>query len=193
LAAGELTAYFDAIVAAIDLPVVVQDASSYVGAAIPVAVQADLLERHGERIYFKPEAQPLGPTLSALLDATGGAARAFDGSGGIALVDTYRRGIVGTMPAADVCWAIVRIWEALSAGDLDTAYRISLPLSALIAMQTSLELYVAIEKYLLVQQKVFASALCRGPGAATLDELTLAQVDTYFDYLRAACESHGAR
>ncbi len=184
----ELAAYFDAIVASIDLPLVVQDASSYVGSAIPVSVQAGLLERHGDRIYFKPEAQPLGPTLSELLAATGGAARAFDGSGGIALVDTFRRGIVGTMPSADVSWAIVRMWESLTSGDLEAAYHVSVPLSALIAMQTSLESYVAIEKHLLVRQKVFRSALCRGPGALRLDELTLAQVDRYFEFLQAACE-----
>lgn len=184
----ELERYYDAIATATDLPLIVQDASSYVGTCMPIGVQANLQARHGERLYFKPEAQPLGPRLSALLAATDGKARVYDGSGGIALVDTFRRGIIGTMPSADVCWAIVRMWKALCAGDYDTAYRISLPLTALIAMQTSLDGFVAIEKYLLLQQKVFVNTVCRGPVNFDLDETTSAQIDTFFSFLKSACE-----
>ena len=184
----ELVEYFSAITEAITIPVIVQDASSYVGSPIPISVQRELLDRYGERIYFKPEAQPLGPRLSELLAATDGKARVYDGSGGIALIDTYRRGIVGTMPGADLCWAIVRLWNLLNAGDLDAAYRLSLPLSALIGMQTTLGSYVTIEKYLLYQQKIFHNTTCRGPLDYTLDPTTTLQIDAYFTLLRAACD-----
>jgi 4-hydroxy-tetrahydrodipicolinate synthase len=185
---GELARYYRAILAATSLPVVVQDASSYVGAPIALEVLADLQDRYGERIYFKPEAQPLGPRLSALLDATKGAARVYDGSGGVALIDNHRRGLVGSMPGADVCWAIVRMWDALEAGDDDTAYRVSLPLSALLALQVSLDAYVAVEKHLLVRQGVLASARRREPLAFELDELTTVQVDTLLGLLEQACD-----
>lgn len=130
----------------------------------------------------------MGPRLSALLAATGGGARVYDGSGGIALVDTFRRGIVGTMPGADLCWAIVRMWESMSAGDYDTAYRISLPLAALVAMQTSLDGFVAIEKYLLVQQKIFVNTVCRGPVDFELDETTKQQLDELLGFLKSVYE-----
>ncbi len=64
---GELEGYYDAIVAAVDVPVVVQDASSYVGAPIPIELLARLHDKHADRVDFKPEAQPIGPRLSALL------------------------------------------------------------------------------------------------------------------------------
>ena len=98
----QLLEYFSAIAKAADAPLIVQDASSYVGEAIPHAVCLELLERFGpDRILFKPEAAPLGPNLSALRDLTNGQAGIFEGSGGVALIDSYRRGIAGTMPGME--------------------------------------------------------------------------------------------
>ena len=56
---SEKIRYYEAIIAATDLPVIVQDASGYVGEALPVEAQADLYRRYGDRVLFKPEAQPL--------------------------------------------------------------------------------------------------------------------------------------
>src|SRR5206468_9148557 len=79
-AGAALADYFRRIADAVALPVVVQDASGYVGRPIPLAVCVELLERYGEeKILFKPEAAPLGPSLSALRDAVGGRARIFEG------------------------------------------------------------------------------------------------------------------
>jgi len=55
---------------------------------------------------------PIGPRLSQLLAATGGKARVFEGTGGIALIDSFQRGIVGTMPGADLIDGIVALWRA---------------------------------------------------------------------------------
>lgn len=183
----ELSQYYAALLAATDVPVIVQDASSYVGLPMSIGFLAGLQDRYGKRVLFKPEAQPLGPRLSELLVATGGAARVYDGSGGVALIDTYARGIVGSMPAADVCWAIVRMWRALQAGDHDIAYQVSLPLAALLALQVGLDGYVAIEKYLLAKQEVFINVLRRGPVDYEPDAATLEQVDKLFELLRASC------
>ena len=123
--------YFAAIAGGISIPLVVQDASSYVGAAIDLSVYLRLLEEFGDqRIFFKPEASPLGPNLSNLRDASQGRARIFEGSGGINLVDCFRRGIVGTMPGTDLLDGIVALWRALLAGDEDRIYELSLPICA---------------------------------------------------------------
>ncbi len=126
--------------------------------------------------------------MSALLTATGASARVFDGSGGVALIETFHRGIVGTMPGAEVCWAIVAMWRALASGDEMTSYRISLPLAALLATQIGLDGYLAVEKYLLVKQKIFASDARRPPLGFELDDVTAAHVDTLFELLVAACK-----
>lgn len=179
--------YFRRLADAIAIPVIVQDASGYVGQAIPLGVYVSLLERYGpERIVFKPEAAPIGPNLSALRDATGGRARIFEGSGGILLVDSYRRGIAGTMPGMEVVDGIVALWRALDRGDDATAYRVYFPIAALIAlqMQAGLDGFLAIEKHLLVQRGVFVNALRRRPYSWELDAETAAEVDRLWDELR---------
>lgn len=187
LDAGDLLTYFSEIARATTLPVVVQDASGYVGRPIPLRIYRDLLDSFGERIMFKPEAQPIGQRLSELLAATDDRAAVFEGSGGGALLETFPRGLVGTMPGSEVCWAIRALWDALVAGDARRAEVISLPLIALIALQTTLDAFVAVEKYLLVKQGVFISAAMRAPVGYRLDDVTANQVDRYFELLRTAC------
>ena len=181
----ELLGYYRALLDAIDIPVIVQDASGYVGRPMSIQMQADLLDAYSDRVLFKPEATPIGPRLTELREATGGAARVFEGSGGISLVDSYKRGIVGTMPGAEVCWAIVALWRALAAGDQERIDAVNGPLSSLISLQTSLDSFIAVEKHLLVRQGVFASARVRGPVGYRLDPETAAEVDRLFDLLGA--------
>ena len=181
--------YFREIAESVALPLIVQDASGYVGQPIPHSACVDLLDRYGpEKILFKPEASPLGPNLSALRDATGGRAKIFEGSGGILLVDSYRRGIVGTRPGVDLLDGVVALWRALEAGDDETTYSISLPLSAIVAlqMQAGLDGFLAIEKYLLVKRGLFSSDRRRGPVGWSLDDETAREVDRLFERLSEA-------
>ena len=186
---AELLAYFRRILKAVPIPVIVQDASGYVGKPMPIAMQARLLDEYGpDRVLYKPEASPIGPKLSELREATGGRARVFEGTGGIALVDSFRRGIVGTMPGADLIRALVPLWDSLAAGDTARADRIHGPLAALISMQPSLDAFLAVEKHLLVRQGIFKNTLVRGPVGFRLDEETRREVDRQFDRLLEAVQ-----
>jgi dihydrodipicolinate synthase/N-acetylneuraminate lyase len=175
--------YYCGIADCSDLPVIVQDASGYVGQAIPLDLYVDLLHRYDDnKILFKPEANPIGPNLSALRDATEGKAKIFEGSGGIALVDSYRRGITGTMPGMEFLDGIVALWRALERGDDATAYRLYLPICALVALQlqAGLDGFLAIEKYLLVKRGLFENELRRQPYNWELDQETAREVDQLF-------------
>lgn len=186
---GQVVDYFCALADAISLPVIVQDASGYVGKAIPLGVYVKLLDRYGpEKIVFKPEAAPIGPNLSALRDATGGRARIFEGSGGILLIDSYRRGIAGTMPGMELLDGVVALWKALQRGDDETAYRVYFPICAIVALQlqAGLDGFLAIEKDLLVKRGIFVSARRRKPYAWDLDAETAAEVDRLFALLQRA-------
>ena len=164
-------------------------ASGYVGKAIPLQVYVQLLDRYGpEKIVFKPEASPIGPNLSALRDATSGLARIFEGSGGILLVDSYRRGIAGTMPGMELLDGIVALWRALQHGDDEAVYRIYYPICAIVALQlqAGLDGFLAIEKDLLVKRGIFPSAHRRKPYSWDLDPETAAEVDRLFTRLQVA-------
>jgi 4-hydroxy-tetrahydrodipicolinate synthase len=189
LSAMQLLDHFRTLVEAIALPVIVQDASGYVGKAIPLSVYIQLLDRYGpNKIVFKPEASPIGPNLSALRDATGGRARIFEGSGGILLVDNYRRGIAGTMPGMELLDGIVALWRALNVGDEETTYRVYYPICAIVALQlqAGLDGFLAIEKDLLVKRGIFPSARRRTPHGWDLDAETAAEVDRLFARLQKA-------
>ena len=184
----ELAGYYRGLLDATEVPVVIQDASGYVGRPMSIGLQARLLDEYGGRVLFKPEAVPIGPRLTELREATGGTARVFEGSGGIALVDSHKRGIIGTMPGAEVCWAIVALWDALESGDEKRINAINGPLTTLVSMQTSLDSFIAVEKHLLVQQGVFTSTRVRGPVGYRLDPETTSEVDRLFDLLQLAVD-----
>ena len=193
---GELSdqqtlAFYVALAGAIEIPVIVQDASAYVGRAIDLQVYVQLLDQFGpERIFFKPEAMPLGTNLSRLRDATERKARVFEGSGGISLIDSFRRGIAGTMPGMEFLPSIVAIWKALQAGDDETAYRLYWPLCALVAiqLQAGLDGFLAIEKYVMVKKGLFATAIRREPLTWEMDPETEAEVDRLLVRLQAALD-----
>lgn len=189
LGVEHLVDHFRALADGIGIPVIVQDASGYVGQSIPIPVCVNLLERYGpEKILFKPEAAPNGPTLSALRDATGGRAVMFEGSGGIFLVDSFRRGIAGTMPGMELLDGIVAIWKALKSGDEAAAYRVYFPVCALVALQlqAGLDGFLAVEKYLMVKRGLFPSARRRRPYGWELDAETAAEIDRLFARLQDA-------
>ncbi len=183
----ELAEYYRRLFESVEIPIIVQDASGYVGKPMSIPFQAGLLDRFGpERAWFKPEAVPIGPRLSELRDATGSRARIFEGTGGISLVDSHRRGIDGTIPGADLIRGIVPLWQALEKGDIGQASRIHGPLSSLISIQTSLDGFLAVEKHLLVRQGVFHNEVVRGPRSFVLDEETRSEVDRLFDLMMEA-------
>ena len=183
---AHITEYFSAIADSMELPVIVQDASGYVGQAIPVSVYKELMDQYGpEKILFKPEAAPVGPNLSDLRDLLSGHAKILEGSGGIFLMDSYRRGIIGTIPGMDLLDGIVALWRALKSGDEDTAYRLAFPISAIVAlqMQAGLDGFLAIEKYLLVKRGIMENANRRRPYRWELDGETAREVDRLFHCL----------
>ena len=189
LSAAGMVDYFSQIADGISLPLIVQDASGYVGQPIPVSACVSLLERYGnEKIVFKPEASPIGPNLSALRDATAGQAKIFEGSGGILLIDSYRRGISGTMPGMDLLDGIVALWKALQSADDVTAYRVYFPICGIVALQlqAGLDGFLAVEKYLLHKRGLFPSTRRRQPHSWDLDTETALEVDRLFALLMEA-------
>lgn len=172
--------YFSTIAGCIDVPVIIQDASGYVGQEIPMRLNVELMDLFGEeKIMFKPEASPLGPKLSELRDATAGRARIFEGSGGISMIDSFRRGIKGTMPGMEFLDAVIAVWSALVEGDDERAYRAYFPLCALVSLQLQggLEGFLSVEKYVLHRRGLFATDRRRQPYSRELDDETRAEID----------------
>jgi dihydrodipicolinate synthase/N-acetylneuraminate lyase len=187
LDAEGLVRYFSDLADAIPMTVIVQDASGYLGDSIPHSVYLRLLAQYDtQKIVFKPEAPPNGPSISALRDATQGQARIFEGSGGIYLIDSMRRGVAGTMPGMEMIDGVVAIWSAIRRGDDETAYRIHLPMASIVAlqMQAGLDGFLAIEKYLLRKRGIFVNERRRDPVRWSIDLETAQEVDRLFERMQ---------
>ncbi len=177
--------YYKTIHDAVTIPLVVQDASGYLGGEkLSVDIMVRLRGELGPRIYFKPEGLPIGPTISQLQESLSHEGAVFEGSGGYLIIDSYRRGISGTMPGSDLIRGIVEIWRALKSGDYDRAYEVYFPLSAIIIHELpSLDAFLAIEKFLLVRQGIFKNQIVRGPTAFDLDSCTAEEVERLYGKL----------
>ncbi|MEE2659640.1 MAG: dihydrodipicolinate synthase family protein [Candidatus Latescibacterota bacterium] len=193
LAEPELRRYFEEILEEIALPIFIQDASAYVGKAMSLEFQAQMFRDYGERILFKPEALPLGPCISALRDLTDGAARIFEGSGGVLLPDSHRRGVAGTIPGVELLDGLVALWNALEEGDEERVYQIYFPICALatLQMQGGLDGYIVSERYLMHKQGLFLNQVHRGPLAFSLDEETRSEIDRIYNRLQRTLRGDG--
>lgn len=188
----EIYSYYRAIVEAVKVPIVVQDASNYIGQPLPMNLNHQLLQEFGaDRIQFKPEAKPVKERVIEIQKIADGQAKVFEGQSGMDLLDTHPLGLVGTMPGSEIVWAIKSIWDALESGNLVRATKIHEAISKLISFQTTIDSYVAVEKYLLVKQGIFSSARQRGPVSAILTPESKNSIDAAFDDLLATVSTPG--
>ena len=184
--ADEVKNYYVKIIEAVSIPVIVQDASNYLGKPIELSTYVELIDTYGnERVQFKPEAKPVKERLQELNKISDNRAKVFEGQGGIDLLDTHPLGVIGTMPGAEVPWALVALWKALNEQNMVRAKAIHNPLSKLISFQTTLDAYVAIEKYLLVKQGVLTNMNQRGPVGYKLTPEVAKEIDTAYEELAA--------
>ena len=182
--ADEVKNYYVKIIEAVSIPVIVQDASNYLGKPIELSTYVELIDTYGnERVQFKPEAKPVKERLQELNKISDNRAKVFEGQGGIDLLDTHPLGVIGTMPGAEVPWALVALWKALNEQNMDHAKAIHNPLSKLISFQTTLDAYVAIEKYLLVKQGVLTNMNQRGPVGYKLTPEVAKEIDKAYEEL----------
>lgn len=180
----EIIQYYKSIIESVSIPLIVQDASNYVGQPLEISLYVELINQYGnDRVQFKPEAKPVVERLKQLKLESDGRAMVFEGQGGAELMGTFPIGVVGTMPGAEIPWALVSLWKALTSGNLERAAQIHNPLAKLIELQTTLDAYVAVEKYLLVKQGVFKSSRQRGPVGFNLDQKLISEIDLRFSEL----------
>ncbi|TDC83980.1 dihydrodipicolinate synthase family protein [Micromonospora sp. KC606] len=183
----EMYSYFAAVIASVDIPVLIHHAKSLAKQPLGIAPQARLLDRFGpDRVMFKPEASPTPPRVSQLRAATGGRARIFEGDGGMMLLDCHRRGLTGTIPATEIAEIVVALWKLLEAGDRANAERLGHPLAYLMCqMMNSVDCYVTIAKHFLHRRGLISTCHVRGPVDFHLDEETRTEVDHTYDKLLA--------
>ena len=95
------------------------------------------------------------------------------------------------MPGSEIPWAIIKLWSALENQDNEKARQIHAAISKLIAFQSTIDSYIAVEKYLLVKQGIFSSVRQRGPVSEILSLETKNKIDKVFDQLIEVTDYRG--
>jgi 4-hydroxy-tetrahydrodipicolinate synthase len=177
----EIFNYYSSILAATHIPLIVQDASNYMGQPLELELYGRLIDQYGtDRVQFKPEAKPVKDRAIALQKIAGGRAKIFEGQSGLELMETHPVGLAGTMPGGEIPWALVKLWDCLEANDVEKAKAIHGVIAQLVGFQKTIDAYVAVEKYLLVKQGIFTSARQRGPVNTILSDEVKKEIDKVF-------------
>lgn len=172
----EIVEYFRVVAGTAERPVFIQNYQAPVGTPLAPAFMARLVQEIDGVEYLKEETLPAGHVISELLRL--GGARLKGVMGGMAgrfLMDEYRRGICGTMPACEVTDVHVALWNALEAGDVARARAIYNRLLPLLNIEW---LYGAVVyKEVLRRRGILEHAVVREPGFHRLDESDHKELD----------------
>jgi 4-hydroxy-tetrahydrodipicolinate synthase len=72
--------------------------------------------------YVKEETPPPGPVITAILQLAGEHCKGvMGGQGGAYLIEEYRRGACGNMPACEITDTLVDLWDLLDSGKEEEA------------------------------------------------------------------------
>ncbi len=168
-------AYYAALSHALDIPICIQNYAGPGGTAMSAQLLARMCRELPQVQYLKEETLPEPRAISATLAAAGQDCKGvFGGQGGIYLLDEYRRGAHGNMPACQATDVQVAIWDKLEAGDEAGARRLFNQLLPLINFERMHG--VAVYKEVLHRRGIFATTTARAPGRA-LDALDKAELD----------------
>jgi 4-hydroxy-tetrahydrodipicolinate synthase len=159
--------YYQTIAEAAHLPVFIQNHA--VGTEMSVKTLARIVSEVEYVDYIKEETMPVTHKLTHILREAGTKLKGvFGGAGGRYLLLEYPRGVAGQMPGCHVTDVVVRLWNALEAGDLVEAKRIYGALAPLFAFET---IYPgSVYKEVLRLRGVINSARSRNLPEISLDE-----------------------
>jgi 4-hydroxy-tetrahydrodipicolinate synthase len=161
--------YYQAIDAAVGIPIMVQDAPLMTG----VTMAAPLLARMGRELehvrYVKVETPPTAPKISDVLAQGDNGPVLLGGLNGHFFIEELARGSQGTMPGSDLTAAFVKMWNLWTSGKQREARQEFNRYLPLIRYELQPGLGVSVMKHNLSSAGIIASTRVRHPTRA-LDE-----------------------
>lgn len=170
-------AFYQAVADAADgLPVFIQNWSGPAGTVMTAHQLTRLMTEIDNLSYLKEETVNAGHLMTTVLATAGDAcAGIMGGIGGRYLMDEFRRGACGTMPACQTTDIHVNIWNALEAGNLDKARRTFYRLLPLLNMEAAFG--PVLYKEVLKRRGVIANTTLRSRRDSGLDEYDHKELD----------------
>jgi 4-hydroxy-tetrahydrodipicolinate synthase len=186
----DLLRYCGTVADAVTIPILIQDFAPG-KATIDADFIAELHKQHPNFRYAKLEEPMIIDKLVRIVDTVGDAVGILEGWGGYYMLEAIPAGIVGIMPGVPYCDLLDRVFWARKAGDDVRAYDL---FAALLPMMNftlqDFELFLQIEKRILVRRGIFASAHLR-PLTMTPSAAVLHHADFLIDHLLRVMEREG--
>lgn len=178
----EIRAYFQAISAAVTVPVFMQDT---VSAPIPAGLARQIADECEHVRYIKVESAPAPVKVAAAVDQAGHNLTVFGGAGGNSLLEEHRRGSSGTMPGCSQPEVFVEVWNLLRAGDRAAARtlfdRAILPVNRLTGLGWGA--FYQVHKEILRRRGIIRTAIVRQPAGTPLDTVAVQELQETVDRL----------
>jgi 2-keto-3-deoxy-L-arabinonate dehydratase len=157
----DLLRYFDGILCAIDVPLLIQDFNPG-GPTVSPAFIAQLHKMHPHFRWVKLEEPMMAARVQSILDATGGQVGVLEGWGGMYLLDLVPSGICGVMPGLGPADLLARIYRLAKARRMQEAYDIFQGvLPQIVFSLQNMELYHHAEKRLLAARGIIGTCVVR--------------------------------
>lgn len=172
LGENDLLAYAATICDAVPVPILIQDFNPN-GPTVGADFCAGLRARCPNFRYIKLEEPLMGAKVAAIRAATDDAVGVLEGWGGLYMLELFSQGICGIMPGLGLADVLVHVWRSAEQGRLGAAMdRFERIMPQLLFSLQNLELFLHLEKRLLVQRGLLADATVRQatvtPGPALL-------------------------
>lgn len=161
VAEKDLRRYFDRILSAIDVPLVLQDFNPG-GPTVSTSFITQLHRQHPHFRWVKLEESLMAARVTAILEATSGEVGVVEGWGGMYLLELVAAGISGVMPSLSVADLLARIFRLAKAGHQQEAYEVFTgTLPQIVFSLQNMELYHHAEKRLLAARGIISKSFVR--------------------------------
>lgn len=178
-----VTAFYQRVADAIDIPLVVQDFPQASGVHMSPQYVAELAEAIPSFEYLKLEDLPTPNKITAIRNITGDRLGIFGGLGGVMLLDELRRGGIGAMTGFAYPEVLVKVINLYDAGDHQRAMEIFNKFLPLILYENQEGINLSIRKEAVKHRGLLTTAKVRHP-AGPIDETTREELMQLISELR---------
>jgi len=170
--------YCGQIADAVTCPVLIQDFNPG-GPTVGVEFIEAAHHAHPNIAYFKLEEPLVVDKLIQVREKLAGKVGVLGGWGGYYMIESLPAGICGIMPGVPICDLLAKVYKTHRKGDPQTAYELFSKLLPYIAFSLQdFELFLQMEKRLMVRRGLFKTARCR-----SLTRTLSVEVSLHLDFL----------
>jgi 2-keto-3-deoxy-L-arabinonate dehydratase len=186
---ADLLEYCGRIASAVSCPVLVQDFNPG-GVTVSADFIAAVSEAHKNIAYFKLEEPLILDKLTRVHEKCGTQVGILGGWGAYYMLESMAGGMCAFMPGLAICDLLNRVFQ-LGAAEMRSAYALFSAILPYIAFSLQdFELFLQMEKRLLVRRGVFSNSRCRTP-TRTLSRPVSAHADFLIDEALTLLEWEG--